>query len=125
MNYAHNMSGAGFESRFQRSLISRSGSWGDAPGCSENAPLALKTSTGCVGWCHERAPLALKTKTGCVGRCHERAPLALKTKTRCVGRCLLSAKGAVIMNSLGHRPRISSTAELAALKARFIPEMRS
>jgi hypothetical protein len=31
------------ESRFQRLFISRSKSWGDAPGCREIAPLALNT----------------------------------------------------------------------------------
>jgi hypothetical protein len=32
-----------------------------------------------------------------------------------------SAKGAVIISSLGQRPRISSIAQLSALKARLIP----
>jgi hypothetical protein len=57
--------------------------------------------------------------------CNENAPLALKTNARFVGRGVLSAKGAGITNSLGHRPRISSTAELTALKAQFTPKMRS
>jgi hypothetical protein len=110
---------AGFEARLHRSFISRSVSWGDAPGCNDSAPLALKTNARFVG----REVLSAKgagimNSLGHRPRISSTAELtALKARFIPV----LSAKGAAIMNSLGHRPRISSTAELTALKARFIP----
>jgi hypothetical protein len=113
---------AGFEARLHRSFISRSVSWGDAPGCNESAPLALKTNARFVG----REVLSAKGAS-IINSLHRPRISSTVELTALKARFIpvLSAKGAGIMNSLGHRPRISSTAELTALKARFIPKMRS
>jgi hypothetical protein len=52
---------------------------------------------------------------------NEGAPLARKTNT---ALDWVSVKGATFTDSLGQRPRASSTGKSPALKARFIPEMR-
>ena len=52
---------------------------------------------------------------------YESALLALNTHD---GGDSFSAKGATFINSLGQRPKVSSTGKSPALKARFIPEMR-
>ena len=91
-----------FESRFQRLFITQSRTWGEAPGWYGSRPWRLNLWGDGADW-NEYLHLA---------------------PNKNAGGDSFSAKGATFMNSLGLRPRVSSTGKSSALKARFIPEMR-
>jgi hypothetical protein len=94
------------ELRFQRLMIVRSESWGDAPGLNEDALSALNRKS--VGELISAISATILNENGLS---------ALNRKS--VGE-LISAKGAAITNSLGQRPRDLGKAKRPALKARFM-----